>query len=57
MAVVNIARRLPGKTVNAGVVPYNGLGAVENYIPVRSEATPVGLKTAYEAMLAQKLSP
>jgi hypothetical protein len=54
MAVVNIARRLPAKTVSADVVSYNGLGAVENYIPVRSEATPVGLKTAYEALLAQR---
>ncbi|MBW4652124.1 MAG: hypothetical protein KME20_03570 [Kaiparowitsia implicata GSE-PSE-MK54-09C] len=54
MPVVNIARRLPGKTVSADVVSYNGLGAVENYIPVRSEATPIGLKTAYETMLAQR---
>ena len=54
MAVVNIARRLPAKTVSADVVSYNGLGAVENYIPVRSEATPTGLKAAYEAMLAQR---
>ena len=54
MAVVNIARRLPAKTVSADVVSYNGLGAVENYIPVRSEATPTGLKAAYDAMLAQR---
>ena len=54
MPIVNIARRLPAKTLSADIDSYNGLGVVNDYIPVRNEATPEELKNAYETMLAKQ---
>lgn len=54
MPVINIARRLPAKTISADIDSYNGLGTVSGYVPVRAEATPETLKANYEAMLAKQ---
>ncbi|PSN20679.1 hypothetical protein C7271_00920 [filamentous cyanobacterium CCP5] len=54
MPIVNITRRLPVKTVSADIDALNGLGTVESYLPVRSDATPQALKASYETMLAMQ---
>jgi hypothetical protein len=54
MPVVNITRRLPDKTISADIDSLNGLGTVEGYLPVRTDASPEALRTHYEAMLAMQ---
>jgi dihydroxyacetone kinase-like predicted kinase len=54
MPVVNIARRLSGKVIQTDIDSLNGLGIVDTYIPVRSEAAPQALRNTYETMLAKQ---
>ncbi|NJL50031.1 MAG: hypothetical protein HC929_24845, partial [Leptolyngbyaceae cyanobacterium SM2_5_2] len=54
MTVVNIARRLPTKILDADIDSLNGLSTVERYLPIRSEATPEELKALYTAMRAKQ---
>jgi hypothetical protein len=54
MPVINITRRLPVKTISNDIDSLNGLGTVEGYLPVRTDATPATLKTNYETMLAMQ---
>lgn len=54
MAAVDITRRLPSKVLDKDVDSLNGLGTIDNYIPIRSEATPDALKQSFEAMLAKQ---
>lgn len=54
MPVVNISRRLSPKTISADIDSLNGLGTVEDYTPVRTEASAKALKASYEAMLAMQ---
>lgn len=54
MPVVNIIRRLPAKTIGTDINSLNGLGTVEGYTPVRTEASSKALKNNYETMLAMQ---
>ena len=54
MPIVNITRRLPGKTISNDIDSLNALGTVEGYLPVRSDASPKALKANFDAMLAMQ---
>jgi hypothetical protein len=54
MAVVNTARRLSNRVIDADIDSVDGLGTVEGYIPVRDEATTDNLKEVRKAMLAKQ---
>ena len=54
MTTVDFSRRISPKTITADIAAYNGLSTVNNYVPTRSEATPTGIKAAYDAMLAKQ---
>lgn len=54
MPVVNITRRLPVKTISADIDSLNGLGTVNNYLPVRSDAAPEALRANFTAMQAMQ---
>lgn len=54
MPVVNMTRRLPVKILGADIDSLNGLGTVEGYSPVRTEASPEALKASLETMQAMQ---
>jgi hypothetical protein len=54
MPVITMIRRLPVKTLGADIDSLNGLGTVEGYVPVRSEASPEALRTRFAAMQAMQ---
>lgn len=54
MAVINTTRRLTGKIISTDVESVNGLGTVEGYIPIRTEATPAALQDYYRVMLTKQ---
>jgi hypothetical protein len=54
MTTVDFSRRVSQKIITADITAYHGLSTVVGYITVRSEATPVGLKDAYEVMLEKQ---
>jgi hypothetical protein len=50
MTTINTSRRLPSRVIDADIDSLNGLGIVNNYVPVRDEASPPELKKARELM-------
>ncbi len=50
MPTVNFSRRVSAKTINADIDSFHGLGAIENYVPPRNEATVVAIQDAYDKM-------
>jgi hypothetical protein len=54
MNTVDFSRRVSAKTIDADIDAFHGLSFINNYTPVRSEATPEALKAGYEAMLAKQ---
>jgi hypothetical protein len=54
MTTIDFSRRVSQKVITADIAAYHGLSTVVGYIPIRSEATPVGIKDAYEVMLEKQ---
>jgi hypothetical protein len=50
MTTINMTRRLPSRVIDADIDSLNGLGIVNDYVPVRDEASPPELKKARELM-------
>jgi hypothetical protein len=50
MTTINTSRRLPSRVIDADIDSLNGLGIVNDYVPVRDEASPPELKKARELM-------
>jgi hypothetical protein len=50
MTTINTTRRLPSRVIDADIDSLNGLGIVNDYVPVRDEASPPELKKARELM-------
>ncbi|MEB3209972.1 MAG: hypothetical protein VKL39_01400 [Leptolyngbyaceae bacterium] len=49
-----MTRRLPSRTIQKDVHSLNGLGAIENYVAMREDASPEALKQRYSEMLAMR---
>ena len=54
MAVVNTARRLSNRVIDADIESVDGLRTVDGYIPVRDEASTDNLKEVRETMIAKQ---
>ncbi|MGB3672003.1 MAG: hypothetical protein WA984_17955 [Phormidesmis sp.] len=51
MNTVNFSRRISPKTITADITAYHGLTTINNYVPVRTEATPSNIQATYDAMV------
>jgi len=54
MNTVNFSRRIAPKTITADITAYHGLTTINNYVPVRSTATPKNIQAAYDTMVAKQ---
>jgi len=54
MTMVDFSRFVSAKKISIDIDAFHALSTISNYTPVRSEATPEGIKAMYEVMLAKQ---
>lgn len=54
MPTQDTTRRLSPQTISQDIDCFNGLGTIENYATLRTDATPESLQAAFQAMIAQQ---